>query len=73
MEPTSDIADFIRRDLCLRGKTKPVLVTGTTGPARSSSSTKSTGSRLLWRAFAAGCEMQAFMSTRRSCSARRKS
>ncbi len=33
MEMTSDIADFTRRDLCLLGKTKPVLVTGTTGPA----------------------------------------
>jgi dienelactone hydrolase len=33
MELTSDIADFTRRDLCLLGKTKPVLLTGTTGPA----------------------------------------
>jgi hypothetical protein len=30
---SSDIADFARRDLCLLGKTKPVLLTGTTGPA----------------------------------------
>jgi dienelactone hydrolase len=33
MELTSDIADFTRRDLHLLGKTKPVLVTGTNGPA----------------------------------------
>jgi dienelactone hydrolase len=33
MDLTSDIADFTRRDLCLLGKTKPVLLTGTTGPA----------------------------------------
>ena len=33
MELTSDIADFTRRDLDLQGKTKPVLVTGTRGPA----------------------------------------
>jgi dienelactone hydrolase len=33
MELTSDIADFSRRDLHLLGKTKPVLVTGTRGPA----------------------------------------
>ena len=33
MELASDIADFTRRDLCLLGKTKPVLLTGTTGPA----------------------------------------
>jgi dienelactone hydrolase len=33
MELASDIADFRRRDLCLLGKTKPVLLTGTTGPA----------------------------------------
>jgi len=33
MELTPDIADFKRRDLALLGKTKPVLVTGTTGPA----------------------------------------
>jgi dienelactone hydrolase len=33
MELTSDIADFTRRDLCLLDKTKPVLVTGKTGPA----------------------------------------
>lgn len=33
MELASDIADFARRDLCLLGKTKPVLLTGTTGPA----------------------------------------
>lgn len=33
MELTSDISDFTRRDLTLKGKTKPVLVTGTTGPA----------------------------------------
>ena len=30
---SSDISDFARRDLCLLGKTKPVLLTGTTGPA----------------------------------------
>ena len=33
MELTSDIADFTKRDLRLLGKTKPVLTTGTTGPA----------------------------------------
>lgn len=33
MELTSDIADFTRRDLKLLDKTKPVLVTGTRGPA----------------------------------------
>ena len=33
MELTSDIPDFIRRDFSLNGKTKPVLLTGTTGPA----------------------------------------
>jgi len=33
MELTSDITDFTRRDLDLLGKTKPVLVTGTNGPA----------------------------------------
>jgi dienelactone hydrolase len=33
MELTSDIADFTRRDLNLEGKTKPVLATGTAGPA----------------------------------------
>jgi dienelactone hydrolase len=33
LELTSDIADFTRRDLSLLGKTKPVLLTGTTGPA----------------------------------------
>ena len=33
MEMNSDIADFTRRDISLLGKTKPVLVTGTTGPA----------------------------------------
>jgi dienelactone hydrolase len=33
MELTSEIADFTRRDLSLQGKTKPVLLTGTTGPA----------------------------------------
>ena len=29
----SDIDDFTRRDLALLGKTKPVLTTGTVGPA----------------------------------------
>jgi dienelactone hydrolase len=33
MELTSDIADFTRRDLRLLDKTKPVLLTGKTGPA----------------------------------------
>jgi dienelactone hydrolase len=33
MQLTSDIADFTRRELGLQGKIKPVLVTGTTGPA----------------------------------------
>ena len=33
MELTSDLADFTRREFDLQGKTKPVLVTGTTGPA----------------------------------------
>jgi dienelactone hydrolase len=33
MELTSDIADFTRRNVSLLGNTKPVLQTGTTGPA----------------------------------------
>jgi dienelactone hydrolase len=33
MELTSDIADFTRRDLTLLDRTKPVLMTGTIGPA----------------------------------------
>jgi len=33
MRPASDISDFTRRDVHLLGKTKPVLLTGTTGPA----------------------------------------
>jgi dienelactone hydrolase len=33
MELSADIADFTRRDLSLQGKTKPVLLTGTIGPA----------------------------------------
>jgi dienelactone hydrolase len=33
MELTPDIADFVRRDISLFGKTKPVLTTGTDGPA----------------------------------------
>jgi dienelactone hydrolase len=33
MELTTDIADFTRRDIALRGKTKPVLLTGDAGPA----------------------------------------
>ena len=33
MEVDSDIADFSRRDIALLGKTKPVLLTGATGPA----------------------------------------
>jgi dienelactone hydrolase len=33
MERVSDFSDFSRRDLTLSGKTKPVLLTGTTGPA----------------------------------------
>jgi dienelactone hydrolase len=33
MELTAEIADFTRRDVELLGKTKPVLVTGTSGPA----------------------------------------
>lgn len=33
MELTTDIADFTRRDLTLKSKTKPVLVTGASGPA----------------------------------------
>jgi dienelactone hydrolase len=33
MELTSDIGDFTRREVNLQGKTKSVLVTGTTGPA----------------------------------------
>jgi dienelactone hydrolase len=33
MDLTTDISDFTRRDLALKGKTKPVLVTGTIGPA----------------------------------------
>lgn len=33
MELSSDVSDFTRRDLSLIGKTKPVLLTGTAGPA----------------------------------------
>src|SRR5580692_12106314 len=33
MDLTADITDFTRRDIDLNGKTKPVLVTGTRGPA----------------------------------------
>ncbi len=33
MELTADITDFERRDVTLKGKTKPVLVTGAAGPA----------------------------------------
>ncbi len=33
MDAGPDIADFTRRDIALEGKSKPVLVTGTTGPA----------------------------------------
>jgi dienelactone hydrolase len=33
VEVDSDIADFSRRDITLLGKTKPVLLTGATGPA----------------------------------------
>ena len=33
MQLTSDLSDFTRRDLSLLGKTKPVLLTGSTGPA----------------------------------------
>src|ERR1700733_5854878 len=33
MEANSDIADFAKRDVCLLGRTKPVLLTGATGPA----------------------------------------
>lgn len=33
MDANLDIADFYRRDLALLGRTKPVLLTGTTGPA----------------------------------------
>ena len=33
MELTPDITDFTRRDISLLGKTKPVLVIGTSGPA----------------------------------------
>ena len=33
MEADLDIADFSRRDITLLGKTKPVLLTGATGPA----------------------------------------
>ena len=33
MEVDTDIADFSRRDIALLGKTKPVLLTGATGPA----------------------------------------
>ena len=32
MDASSDIADFSRRDITLLGKTKPVLLTGATGP-----------------------------------------
>jgi dienelactone hydrolase len=33
MQAVADIADFSRRDISLLGKTKPTLLTGTTGPA----------------------------------------
>jgi dienelactone hydrolase len=33
MELTTDISDFDRRTISMLGKTKPVLVTGTSGPA----------------------------------------
>jgi dienelactone hydrolase len=33
VEVDTDIADFSRRDITLLGKTKPVLLTGATGPA----------------------------------------
>ncbi len=33
MEGGSDVADFSRRDIALLGQTKPVLLTGATGPA----------------------------------------
>ena len=33
MDLTSDITDFARRDIALHGKTRPVLVTGASGPA----------------------------------------
>ena len=33
MEAGTDIADFSRRDITLLGRTKPVLLTGATGPA----------------------------------------
>jgi len=33
MKLSSEISDFTRRDLCLLGSTKPVLMTGTAGPA----------------------------------------
>lgn len=33
MKAVSDIADFSRRDIAMLGKTKPILVTGATGPA----------------------------------------
>jgi hypothetical protein len=32
MDAGSDITDFSRRDITLLGKTKPVLLTGATGP-----------------------------------------
>lgn len=33
MDAGPDIADFTRRDIALEGRTRPVLLTGTTGPA----------------------------------------
>jgi hypothetical protein len=53
MQLNSDISDFTRRDLSLLGKTKPVLLTGSTGPAVIVI-TRSMGLLKRWRGFAAG-------------------
>ena len=67
MEASSDIADFSRRDITLLGKTKPVLLTGATGPAVIviHEFTPTLARFCRW------CAMPGSECTRRSCSARR--
>ena len=69
MEVNSDIADFSRRDVTLLGKTKPVLLTGATGPAVIVIH-EVYGFTQRLRASAAGCAMPGSECTRRSCSAK---
>ena len=57
MEVDSDIADFSRRDITLLGRTKPVLLTGATGPAVIVIH-KVYGFTPTLRASAAGCAMR---------------